>query len=860
MKFSDRITKQTQLKFGGYNHTENANDGEIYDMQNISSDLYPLITQRKKRDSINKFWGYVYKSRKYWIGKTNEKNCIYIQDDNNKNYYQQIKAKDIIEISIKGELSEASGRYIVKGTDYSSSNKEFIEVIEDFAVECDQDVRPTINNNPIPINDEEISIRVIGKIKGEGTQATKINTVYNNTNNGNYATEESTINGSQITNIRKEITNTTLYHSEVVTKKYAITYEANYYDSSTKMITGYDATTGLITFNSSFINYSNTAVGTKMVLSNGAVLFITSRCSNTDRFIVATPNNYTYKENETVTIYFYRKNAIDYYNPSDTQTKYYYLTDYIDEKTTGEWDYHNGIYTQTTTTFYARVYRQETRTITTVYDFEDYYLTPMSVGVDDNFYFVDSQGAFYYKGVYRGIVSATQKSFAKIGSYIYMLPDNVYYDILSDKIVRNSTLWLDAYDWLATFTGNKIHTRLPLADMDFREKFKAGDVVNVYASTRMGSEYNFKNATIQSVDEDDIIFTENIITRDGHTYDENDNELNDEELYDISITKTAPNLKYICADSNRFWGCDDKTIYCTSFGNPLGWYEYSVSQAGNDADIAWSIEPFDSEGEFTGCCIYNDRPLFFKENKVYTVYGSKASGFQLSSDEIPGVAKGSSESLCNINSILYYHSPSGVMRYINNSASCISDEFGEDFSCAVGGSDGVHYYITMQSDNGYKTFNFDTKKRLWCVEDNNEVKRYINVDRGLFTHNFENDISCLNPNGVSYEFFNADEVTNENDFDSFIELGDFYMDTLDKKGLSKIFFRLLVEDNSNVEIYINYDSGEWLKVKDIVADKKKSITVPLIPKRCDHFRIKIKGYGKWVLYAMSYEYYVGSEI
>lgn len=50
--FND-ITKTTESlsNFGGYNHTLSCQEGEFYEMANMSSDLYPILTPRKKRST-----------------------------------------------------------------------------------------------------------------------------------------------------------------------------------------------------------------------------------------------------------------------------------------------------------------------------------------------------------------------------------------------------------------------------------------------------------------------------------------------------------------------------------------------------------------------------------------------------------------------------------------------------------------------------------------------------------------------------------------------------------------------------------------------------------------------------------------
>ena len=39
--------------FGGYNHNLRIGDGEFYDMKNLSSDNYPILSPRKSRGEYN---------------------------------------------------------------------------------------------------------------------------------------------------------------------------------------------------------------------------------------------------------------------------------------------------------------------------------------------------------------------------------------------------------------------------------------------------------------------------------------------------------------------------------------------------------------------------------------------------------------------------------------------------------------------------------------------------------------------------------------------------------------------------------------------------------------------------------------
>ena len=47
-------TRQTVETFGGYNHNLRINDGEFYDMKNLSSSNYPVLSPRGKRGVYTK--------------------------------------------------------------------------------------------------------------------------------------------------------------------------------------------------------------------------------------------------------------------------------------------------------------------------------------------------------------------------------------------------------------------------------------------------------------------------------------------------------------------------------------------------------------------------------------------------------------------------------------------------------------------------------------------------------------------------------------------------------------------------------------------------------------------------------------
>lgn len=66
-------TVQSVSDFAGYNHNLIINDNQMYDMENLSTDLYPIMSQRKPRGNLRKITkpnGLYAKEKLYWVDGT----------------------------------------------------------------------------------------------------------------------------------------------------------------------------------------------------------------------------------------------------------------------------------------------------------------------------------------------------------------------------------------------------------------------------------------------------------------------------------------------------------------------------------------------------------------------------------------------------------------------------------------------------------------------------------------------------------------------------------------------------------------------------------------------------------------------
>ena len=69
-----------------------------------------------------------------------------------------------------------------------------------------------------------------------------------------------------------------------------------------------------------------------------------------------------------------------------------------------------------------------------------------------------------------------------------------------------------------------------------------------------------------------------------------------------------------------------------------------------------------------------------------------------------------------------------------------------------------------------------------------------------------------------------------------------------------------LDEGTEMEMYMKLDSGEWELIQEMAASRKKTYLVPIVPRRCDHFRLKLVATGSWRLWGLTRERYTGSEL
>lgn len=315
---------------------------------------------------------------------------------------------------------------------------------------------------------------------------------------------------------------------------------------------------------------------------------------------------------------------------------------------------------------------------------------------------------------------------------------------------------------------------------------------------------------------------------------------------------SMPDMDYVIESENRLWGCKYglnnngewvNEIYSSRLGDFKDWAEESPLT---------SMSPYvinvGTSGKFTGAINYGGKPIFFKEDCMHRVFGDYTP-YSCVATPCKGVQEGCSKSLAIVNDVLYYKSRSGICAYDGSLPVEISSNFGDkQYTDAVGGAIGNKYYISMKDvETGeHEMFVYDTVKRLWHKEDNTQATQFCNHQGNLYyIDRADNRIHVVKGTGNGV-------VAETDPIKWGAETGILGATTPDDKYVTRIDLRMSVAKGSKVSLHIEYDSmGEWERLMEIEGLTLNTFTVPVIPRRCDHFRLKFEGEGDAKIFSIS---------
>lgn len=323
-------------------------------------------------------------------------------------------------------------------------------------------------------------------------------------------------------------------------------------------------------------------------------------------------------------------------------------------------------------------------------------------------------------------------------------------------------------------------------------------------------------------------------------------------LVSVETMAKMPVMDFVIESQNRLWGCRYgldtfgsfvNEIYASELGNFKKWYTFE----GTDNDsYAASVG---SDGAFTGAINFQGRPTFFKENSIYKVYGGYPSAYQIVSDTAAGVQNGSHKSLVVMSNLLYYKAIDGVYRYDGSSQEKISAPLGavDYYHGVAGGIDGK-YYVSFEDDEnaviGRRTmFVFDSTKGMWHKEDDAEALFFVRHKGELYY--YDGSLQWL----ISVKGTDGEP---EKPVSWYADTGVIGYHYPDSKYISKIQLRVKLDFGSRINLFIEYDTDGYMEyIATLEGERFSAVSFPIVPRRCDHFRIRIEGVGEAKVFSMT---------
>lgn len=336
----------------------------------------------------------------------------------------------------------------------------------------------------------------------------------------------------------------------------------------------------------------------------------------------------------------------------------------------------------------------------------------------------------------------------------------------------------------------------------------------------------------------------------------------------VKAAMDLPDMDYVIEAQNRLWGCKYGTvngklvneIYASALGRFDVWHKYAgVSTDSYAASIG-------SDGRWTGAVNYQGYPLFFKEDRMHKVYVSASGAHRIQEYTMRGVQQGGAKSLAVVNGVLFYKARDCVCAYDGSGAPTdVSEKLnlnslsrpGSTTSIAAAYRDKYYLYLQMNTPPGSRLLVLDTRRGAWYRE---------NLPIGSITDFTEHLGSLLCAAGGIEEIAHDNQVseligTEEGNVAWSCETGLIGYSTVEQKYVSRFNIRMSLARDAYMDVLVQYDSdGVWHNQGRIQGVGTRTFILPVRPRRCDHFRIRLEGSGDVRIYSFAKIFEAGSDV
>lgn len=326
----------------------------------------------------------------------------------------------------------------------------------------------------------------------------------------------------------------------------------------------------------------------------------------------------------------------------------------------------------------------------------------------------------------------------------------------------------------------------------------------------------------------------------------------------LSLSRRVPEMDFVTECDNRLWGCrwglDNSgnfvnEIYASKLGDPFNWQCYEgISTDSYRASLG-------SDGPFTGAVTYLGYVLFFKENMLHKVFGTKPANFQITSLVIRGVMKGCHRSLCIIDEVLYYAGQAGIHAYDGSLPVCVSEKLGEavlkNAMCACGG---FYLYVFADDNEGARQlYVYNTRRGIWHRYSPRNAEAVCTYG-GNFYYVLDGALYVMGAKDAERETLREyfGEIRESPASEWCFETGELAPRDGYHSYISKIQLRVKVGRGAALRVQIKCSEDEPFKSIGVIEPTSDRLfTIPVITGRCHSLKIRLSGKGDVTVYSLT---------
>ena len=494
----------------------------------------------------------------------------------------------------------------------------------------------------------------------------------------------------------------------------------------------------------------------------------------------------------------------------------------------------------------------------------------------------------YYNGQAVGAVSDTDKTFCGIGSRVLVFPDKLCLDTEALTLTPLGAKWaaagqvrfapsrIDGSEYAVTASGAAapedpangdcwLDTSGDSAVLRVWSEATAGWSAVSTPYVRIGAAgigkpfARYDTVTLGGISAEVLGDAAAALNTDCVIWDKGDDYLvvtglvdrvavQEAEQGEVTAERRIPDLDFLTECDNRVWGVaqNGHEIFACKLGDPTNWYSYM----GTAAD-SYTVS-VGSDGPFTGAATCMGYVLLFKEGLIHRVYGTKPANYQVVTMPCPGVKAGCERSLATVDSTLYYYSPRGPMACDGGLPQPVGEALGEATgTAAVGGAADGCYCLSLEENGTRSLYRYHPLRSLW--------HRHSDPDTRWMAEN-GNTLYLLAADG---QLWQTDDPTGETDAPVrwYAETAPLHRRESGRRFLTKLELQLALEAGSEVRVLIRYDeTGPWVQAGQLRPALRRSAVLPVRPRKCDTFRLRLEGSGDATLYGISRVFTKGSEL